>query len=205
MADEMKTADLDTLDEDRSSASRWPMILVVALIILILGFIAWDQRPWAASDSGPATSGELGMLTSDTPQPGSPAPDFALLNEQGERFMLSEFEGRPVFLNFWATWCSFCLEEMPDMQRVQEQYGDDLVVIGVNAGDSVEDGEDFVRSVGISYLRLYDRDLEVTDGYRVQAMPTSYFIAPDGTIADFNFGFMVYDQMVEKVERAVTG
>jgi hypothetical protein len=94
---------------------------------------------------------------------------------------------------------------MPDMQRVQDEFGDDLVVIGVNAGDGVEAGEQFARSVDISYLRLYDRDLEVTDGYRVQAMPTSYFIAPDGTISSVNFGFMVYDQMREKVVAAMEG
>jgi len=203
MNDDLKMADMDRLEGEPERTIRWPMLVVVTVIIVILGLIAWDQRPWTGS--GTASSGELGMLTSDTPRPESAAPDFALLNEDGERFKLSEFEGRPVFLNFWATWCTFCIEEMPDMQRVQEEYGDDLVVIGVNAGDSVEDGEGFVRQTGISYLRLYDSDLAVTDGYRVQAMPTSYFISPDGTIADFNFGFMVYDQMIEKVEQAIAG
>lgn len=195
--------EMDGIDDERERATRWPMLVVVTVILVILGLIAWDQRPWA--ESGTVGSGELGMLSSDTPRPGSAAPDFALLNEEGERFRLSEFEGRPVFLNFWATWCTFCIEEMPDMQRVQEEYGDDLVVIGVNAGDSIEDGEGFVRQTGIDYLRLYDSDLAVTDGYRVQAMPTSYFISSDGTIADFNFGFMVYDQMIEKVEQAIAG
>jgi hypothetical protein len=92
---------------------------------------------------------------------------------------------------------------MPDMQRVQDQYGDELVVIGVNAGDSVEDGEDFVRRTGVTYLRLYDRELDVTDGYLVRAMPTSYFITAAGTISDANFGFMVYDQMIEEIEAAL--
>ena len=178
------------------------MLAVVALIAIVLAFIAWDQRPWAASS---AIDGGLGMLTSVTPRRDGEAPNFALQNEEGERVALAEFEGRPVFLNFWATWCTFCKEEMPDMQRVQERYGDDLVVIGVNAGDSVDDGEAFVRNAGITYLRLYDRDLQVTDGYLVQAMPTSYFITADGKISDANFGFMVYDQMIEEVEKALAG
>ena len=91
------------------------------------------------------------------------------------------------------------------MQRVQDAYGDNLVVIGVNAGDSVDDGEAFVRDAGITYLRLYDLHLTVTDGYLVQAMPTSYFITADGKISDANFGFMVHEQMIEKVDRGVAG
>ena len=193
---------VDELYEEQERTSRWPMVLVLVAIVAVLAFIAWDQRPWASSDVDP---GGLGMLTTDTPNRGDEAPNFALENEEGERFTLASFEGRPVFLNFWATWCSFCKEEMPDMQKVQDQFGDDLVVIGVNAGDSVDDGEGFVRQAGITYLRLYDLNLEITDGYRVQAMPTSYFISADGTIADANFGFMVYDQMVEKVELAFDG
>lgn len=191
----------DLINEQEESR-RWPMIAVVAVIIAVLGFIAWDQRPWAESS---ASETGIGMLSNETPRRDGDAPDFALLDEDGERVALADLEGRPVFLNFWATWCTFCKEEMPDMQRVQEAYGDDLVVIGVNAGDSVEDGEAFVRQAGISYLRLYDRDLSVTDGYLVQAMPTSYFITADGKISDANFGFMVYDQMIELVEEALAG
>ena len=193
---------VDELVEEQIRPRRWPMILVLATIVVVLAFIAWDQRPWATTKVD--TSG-FGMLTSDTPRRDADAPNFALENERGERFTLADFEGRPVFLNFWATWCSFCKEEMPDMQKVQDEFGEDLIVIGVNAGDSIEDGEAFARGAGITYLRLYDRDLVVTDGYLVQAMPTSYFITADGKIADANFGFMVYEQMVEKVELAVAG
>ncbi len=180
------------------------MVAVLVAIAIVLGLIAWDQRPWADSGANAGDS-DIGMLSNETPRRGGDAPDFALLDERGERVTLSEFEGRPVFLNFWATWCTFCKEEMPDMQRVHEAYGDNLVVIGVNAGDSVEDGEAFARGSGITYLRLYDRDLVVTDGYLVQAMPTSYFITADGKISDANFGFMVHDQMIEKVDKAVAG
>jgi thiol-disulfide isomerase/thioredoxin len=177
---------------------RWPMLVVTGLIVLVLAFVAWDQRPWNSSRG----AGAFGMSSDETPRRGGEAPDFTLQNERGESVSLSDFKGRPVFLNFWATWCTFCKEEMPDMQQIQDLYGDELVVIGVNAGDSVEDGEAFARRAGISYLRLYDRDLDVTDGYLVRAMPTSYFITADGEIWDANFGFLVYDQMVEFVDGA---
>lgn len=180
---------------------RWPLLVVTALILLAIAALAWEQRPWADSSDGDG----LGMREDHTPRRGGDAPDFVLENERGERVALSDFEGRPVFLNFWATWCTYCIDEMPDMQRVQERYGDELVVIGVNAGDSVEDGEAFAARTGVSYLRLYDHDMEVTDGYLVQAMPTSYFITADGRIWDANFGYMTYDDMIEHVEGAMSG
>ncbi len=188
--------------EEKPRERRWPLLVVTATIVAVLAVIAWDQRPGATSKT---SEGGLGMLSDEAPRRGSQAPDFVLENERGERVSLSDFEGRTVFLNFWATWCTFCKEEMPDMQRAQDRYGDDLVVIGVNAGDSLEAGEEFAHRAGISYIRLYDHELDVADGYLVRAMPTSYFITPDGTIADANFGFMVFDQMVEKVEVAANG
>jgi peroxiredoxin len=172
--------------------------VILALGILVtVGVLAFVARPWAADD---APSGALGMLDSAAPQPGAPAPDFALTDQNGDRFALADFQGRPVFLNFWADWCTFCKEEMPDMQRIADQFGGELVVIGVNSGDSVETGERFVERAGVQYRRLYDLDLTVTEGYRVQAMPTSYFIDAEGRIADFNFGFMTYERMLAKIE-----
>lgn len=196
---------LDTLDEPQGDASRGVRLLVaLGALILVGGLLALILQPWADDGDGAASSStEIGMLDGSSPNPGDAAPDFALLDQDGNRHQLSDFRGQAVFLNFWADWCTFCKEEMPDMQEVHEQFGEEVVVIGVNAGDSIDVGERFVDSVGVTYLRLYDRELEVTDGYRVQAMPTSYFIDADGQIADFNFGFMVYDQMVEKVQTAL--
>lgn len=197
--------ELNTLDEpmDESSGSQGARILMaVVALILVAGALALILQPWD-DDGNSSSSSEIGMIDSFSPSPGDAAPDFALLDQDGNRHQLSDFRGQAVFLNFWADWCTFCKEEMPDMQLIHEQFGDDVVVIGVNAGDSIEVGERFVDSVGVTYLRLYDRELEVTDGYRVRAMPTSYFIDADGEIVDFNFGFMVYDQMVEKVQIAI--
>ena len=195
----MKDDQMAELIDDRSASRRWPVVVVGFVILVILGLIAWDERPWAGNQD--ATDG-LGMLSDETPRRDGNAPDFALHDEAGNRVSLSDYEGRPVFLNFWATWCTFCKEEMPDMQRVQDEYGEDLVVIGVNVGDSIDDGEAFARRAGITYVRLYDRSQEITDGYLVQAMPTSYFIRSDGTISDANFGFMVYDQMIDEIEKS---
>lgn len=131
--------------------------------------------------------------------PGAMAPDFILERADGTTLRLSELRGQAVFLNFWATWCVFCLEEMPDMQRIADEYAGELVVIGVNNGEAVATGEDFVRHVNTRYEIVYDRERSVVDGYRVRAMPTSYFIDADGRIVTAHFGFMTYGTMQERI------
>lgn len=173
---------------------------LVAVLVIAAVMLAFVYRPWAERETSSASASTPGMVDTEVvPEPGKTAPDFVLKRADGSLLRLLELQGRPVFLNFWADWCTFCKQEMPDMQRVADEYGDDLVVLGINAGDPVEVGEQFVRRAGVSYERVYDLELDVTDGYRVRAMPTSYFIDRDGTIIDFNFGFMTYETMLEKV------
>jgi peroxiredoxin len=187
-------------DESHRTPPRRRKVAAVALalgLLVTVGAVAFINRPWASESAAP---GALGMLDASAPEPGALAPNFALTDQNGNRVELADFHGSPVFLNFWADWCTFCKEEMPDMQRIAEQFDGALVVLGVNTGDSVATGERFAERAGVEYPRLYDLDLQVTEGYRVQAMPTSYFIDAEGRVAEFSFGVMTYDQMLSKVE-----
>lgn len=172
----------------------------VALVVAILigGYVAYTTRPWDRSDN---TDTSLGLISGDpnAPRPGEQAPDFVLQQEGGSALQLSDLRGTPVFLNFWATWCTFCLEEMPDMQRIAEEFDGQLIVLGLNTGDSIEDGAGYADRLGVNYELVYDTTLEVTNGYRVRAMPTSYFLDTEGRIVDAHFGFLTYDDMLAKV------
>jgi peroxiredoxin len=174
--------------------------LVVAVVVA--GYVAYSTRPWDRSAGQVDTSSPLGLIGGDAsaPRPGETAPDFALLREDGSTLRLSDLQGRPVFLNFWATWCTFCIEEMPDMQRIADEFDGQIVVLGLNTGDSIPDGAAYAERLDVHYELVYDTDLQVTEGYRVRAMPTSYFIDSSGQISDAHFGFMTYDDMREKVE-----
>lgn len=170
------------------------------MLLILTGIVAFTYRPWAGTDRVGSDGVPQGMIDSGVaPEPGKAAPNFLLMRADGSRLRLSDLLGRPVFLNFWADWCEPCKEEMPDMQRVADLYGDGLVVLGVNAGDRVEVGERFVAEAGVTYERLYDLNLDVTDGYQVRVMPTSYFIDEEGTIVDYSFGVMTIETMLEKV------
>jgi thiol-disulfide isomerase/thioredoxin len=187
--------------KSRGNVDRLSTIALV-LAVVVAGYVAYSTRPWDRSSAQIDTSTPLGLLGGDdaSPRPGQQAPDFALLRADGSTLQLSDLQGKPVFLNFWATWCTFCIEEMPDMQRIAEEFDGQIVVLGLNAGDSIPDGAAYAERLGVAYELAYDTDLQVTEGYRVRAMPTSYFLDASGQISDAHFGFMTYDDMLSKVE-----
>jgi thiol-disulfide isomerase/thioredoxin len=111
------------------------------------------------------------------------APDFALSSPDGRTVTLSGQKGRVVLVNFWATWCDSCKEELPALQEIQRtQAGDRFELIAVAVDDDPAKVAPFAASHGMSFQILYtDRKTEAA--YAVRMLPTSYLIAPDGTIA----------------------
>ena len=118
------------------------------------------------------------------------APDFTLTDQFGESHTLSDYQGKIVFLNFWATWCGPCKSEMPDIQALYEAHGgnaEDLVVLGVaqpgvGREGSREDIADFLSEGGYTYPVVMDEDGSVFAQYGIRAFPTTFMILSDGTV-----------------------
>ena len=111
------------------------------------------------------------------------APDFALASPDGRTVTLSSRKGRVVLLNFWATWCDSCKEELPILQELQRtQSGERFELLSVAVDDDPAKVSPFAASHGMSFQVLY-ADRKTMDAYAVRLLPTSYLIAPDGTIA----------------------
>ena len=123
---------------------------------------------------------------------GVPAPDFTLPSLDGRKVKLSDFRGKAVLLNFWATWCPPCKVEMPWFEDLQKQYAQDgLVVLGV-AMDDTEPATiaKFASDLGVNYEVLLGTD-KVSDDYGdVQYLPTTFYIGRDGTIVDKMTGLL---------------
>ena len=123
---------------------------------------------------------------------GVPAPDFSLPSLDGRKVKLSDFRGKAVLLNFWATWCPPCKVEMPWFEDLQKQYAQDgLVVLGV-AMDDTEPATiaKFASDLGVNYEVLLGTD-KVSDDYGdVQYLPTTFYIGRDGTIVDKMTGLL---------------
>ena len=120
-----------------------------------------------------------------TPLPGgSPAPDFELLDTEGKLHRLSDYRGKTVILNFWATWCPPCREEIPSMNRAWQQLREeDVVMLAVNMGEDEDTIFVFTADYPAQFPLLLDRDGAVTARWPVKGLPTTYIIAPDGSIA----------------------
>ena len=120
-----------------------------------------------------------------TPVPGNlPAPDFALPDTNGQQHRLSDYRGAPVILNFWATWCPPCREEIPSMNRawqVLRQEG--IAILAVNVGEDEDTIFIFTADYPAEFPLLLDRTGEIIGQWPVKGLPTTFVIAPDGTIA----------------------
>ena len=97
-------------------------------------------------------------LAEALPIEGGEAPDFELMLIDGETFRLSEQRGKVVLINIWATWCGPCVAEMPEIDQLASDYADELVVIGVNCGETEETVAEFVETNGFTYLFAADPD-----------------------------------------------
>ena len=131
---------------------------------------------------------------------GGEAPDFSLQTLDGERVKLSDFEGKKVILNFWATWCKPCREEMPDLQSIYKESDDDVVILAINM-DAHNDVEGFIDSYSVTFPVLLDENDQVSDMYQIISLPTTYFIDEDGTIVQKHFGQITYEQLEEILQK----
>lgn len=125
---------------------------------------------------------------------GKLAPDFTLKNLDGEEVSLSDYRGKIVFLNFWATWCPFCDKEMPDLNKLDAE-NDDLVILAVDVMEDKETVEDYINEGGYDFEVVLDEDGSISQTYLVSGFPTSYFIDPEGILLGGVPGMMTYDQM----------
>ena len=139
------------------------------------------------------------------------APNFTLpdLNDSTNLRSLADYVGRPVILNFWASWCVPCREEMPALQRIYEQFNSDgLVVLGINQtfADDLETARIFVQELALTFPNVRDDDGDISGSlYHVIGLPTSVFIAEDGKIVRVQVGQMTDEQVSLYSERLLVG
>jgi len=124
------------------------------------------------------------------------AMDFKLKDLNGKEVSLSDFKGKKIFLNFWASWCPPCKAEMPEMERLYEETKDsDLVILAVNLGDDKSTVQEFITNNKYNFKVLLDTDTNVASKYGIVSIPTSYFIDKDGKIINKHIGSMTIEDM----------
>ena len=131
-----------------------------------------DEQGDVAGDSG--GSGTQPML----------APNFTVYTEDGTAVKLSELHGKPIILNFWASWCPPCKSEMPDFESMYQKHGEDIHFVMINLTDgqreTVESGAAYVEAQGFTFPVYFDSDLDAANNYQVYSVPMTYFLDAEG-------------------------
>lgn len=133
---------------------------------------------------------------------GDRAPDFKLTTLQGEQVRLSDYQGQPVMLNFWATWCGPCRFEMPNMEKLYQEHDVEVLAVNLTTTErSTSDVEYFVESFNLNFDILLDKEDEVSDLYKTLAIPTTYMIDSQGIIQNKAFSAVNYEQMIHALNQ----
>lgn len=133
------------------------------------------------------------------------APNFTVYNDQGEKVSLFDLKGKPIILNFWASWCGNCEIEMPYFQAMYEKYGDDIHFVMVDMVDGQREtqelGREFIKKGGYTFPIYYDLDLDVAMNYGVYALPTTFFLNADLSLVQGYTGALSEDVLKANIER----
>ena len=121
------------------------------------------------------------------------APDFTVLDDEGNEVKLSDYKGNPIVLNFWATWCSYCKLEMPDFHEAYKKYPD-VQFLMVNATDGMHEtmssAKEYINKENYQFDVFFDTKLEAVNAYYVTGFPSTFFIDKDGNLVTRGSGML---------------
>ncbi|WP_342026115.1 TlpA disulfide reductase family protein [Cytobacillus pseudoceanisediminis] len=162
------------------------VLLLITTAIFVVQAVEKDEV-----ESHPVNQTGLGI--------GWKAPDFELKNLQGETVKLSDYKGKKVMLNFWATWCPPCKAEMPDIQKFYTQKGNQVAILAVNI-DPQSDVAGFAEEMRVNFPILLDVDEKVSNAYQIMTIPTTFFIDEEGIIRNKYLSAMSLEIMNQYID-----
>jgi cytochrome c biogenesis protein CcmG/thiol:disulfide interchange protein DsbE len=164
------------------------------VVVAVVGLTVWaatsgSSRGRSNTASGATSTAPSAVTTPGAPVGGTPAPGFTLRTLDGHVVSLAQLYGHPVLVNFWASWCDQCRHEFPLLAAAQQRHrAQGLTIVGIASQDIESDARNFAKHEHASWTLAFDTDNAVGDTYGVRALPQTFFIRPDGTIASRLFG-----------------
>jgi peroxiredoxin len=185
---------------------KWMKKSMIAILFLIglVVYGGYDYYSKSSSETGQAA--ETGGVNLEKGiQKGQLAPDFSLTDLKGNPVHLSDFKGKKVMVNFWATWCPPCRVEMPHMQKFYEDYkSKDVVIVGVNltpTEERLDSVQTFVDDQLLTFPIVLDKEGSIMQTYQVVAYPTTYLLDSNGVVREKFQGAINYDIMKDAVSK----
>jgi cytochrome c biogenesis protein CcmG/thiol:disulfide interchange protein DsbE len=156
---------------------------VAVALVVVVGAITWVAVAGGDDDGSSASTVEQANVRNGGPQVGDRAPDFTATTLDGKAVSLSDYAGKPVILNFWASWCNPCRQEFPLFRDQLARHEGDYVMLGVDNRDIASDARRFARQQRADWPIAFDSSNAVYKAYGAVGLPQTFFIKPDGTIA----------------------
>jgi Thiol-disulfide isomerase and thioredoxins len=171
-------------------------LAIVFVVIIVIALFAYNSlsdsvRP----ESNHVTSeGSANVSTEESEDEKQAAPDVVFLDSEGNEVSLSDFRGKPVVLNFWASWCPPCKKEMPEFDLVYQELSGDVsfVMLALTDGqrETIETASAYIESEGFSFPVYFDTKQEGMYAFGISSIPTTFFIDKDGNITTWSIGAM---------------
>ena len=190
------------------------ILAVLAVLIFTAAFIGYDYLTKNYQPEGENPSSEVSepevTETEDVSESSEPeekvimAPDFIVYDAEGNEVNLSDFSGKPVVINFWATWCGYCVSEMPSFEKAYAEYGDEVAFMMINVTDgqreTKESAMEFLTENGYTFPVYYDENLSATMAYGAWSLPATGFITESGVFLGGKLGAMSEEVLYSYIE-----
>ncbi len=184
---------------------KW-IVIALLLVGIIVGagalynkysekfYIDNQNQQEQTSDTEPST---------DAPKNENSAPDFTVTDVNGNKVKLSDFKGKPVVLNFWTTWCTYCKIEMPDFDDMYKEYPDiQFIMLNTTDGDTVETAKAFIEDNGYSFDVFFDTEnYDASRAFNITSYPQTVFIDKNGNISSHRIGMLTLEILQEEINK----
>jgi thiol-disulfide isomerase/thioredoxin len=196
----------DDLPPPVGARARVPrgLLWAAALFVVVLTIAGWMQL--SNDQAGVPTDGGVAHLDNNAPAPtvggltginpvGRPAPASSFETFTGNKATLTDFRGKPVLVNFWASSCTPCVTEMPDLEKVHQEYGDRVQFVGLDTQDGENPARRMAEQTGVTYLLGFDRTAEIAAAFGATNLPTTVLIDRHGTVVYSRPGAKTADEI----------
>lgn len=168
------------------------LVALIAAAAVLYGSMSKDYTAPAVTTSD--------ITTADTAKVTVTTADFTMTDKSGNTVKLSDFFGKPLVVNFWATWCYPCKSEMPHFESAYKEYGEEIHFLMVNVGDGYDEAYKFADSYGYTFPVYHDTTYSATYAYGVSSIPMTLFINESGELVKSQIGMMNENTLIDAIE-----